>query len=531
MVALLEQSADVDLRETAFSWTPLLAAVWNGHVEIVELLLSHGASPRVADKHNRTAVFLAAQRNHTSVLETILKRDGSLLNDVDNKGRTPVHVAVQMRNKDALQRLLHHRANLDKGDSDGRKALFLAHKLGYEDVAEMLIGAGANKDEMEVELGGGIGEDVRPCRGRFVANASVPQGVKVTALCEAGNKIWGGCGDGSLVIWDLHSHERLVYLPKFQGKTISNIVAVDSSTVWCLSGSNDIYIWNYCGPLNPNQSSVGAPGGGGLGSGGSSAMLSTHAGSSSSLGSASGTGGSGSSSSLSCGGPMLSGGANSSGDVAQNAAFVTNSQRLNQGTQIFPIERYGNEVYGGSSGAGIYVWNTLIPGTSRKLILDTSQLKLPEHDTYVSAMLLHSGKFYVAVKKTVAYYDISNKFAFKGAFEGHSDTITAMVVVDGKYLWTSSRDNSIKVWHLDTRECVKTFADSGGGYISCLHRTDGDQILSGGRDGRVRSWDTKELAWKRTFGTQHERDISAIFWDSNNRLWVSSLDKTVTIYE
>lgn len=507
----------MDLKENAFDWTPFLAAVWNGHVDVVELLLSHGASSRVCDKHNRTAIFLATQRNHLTMLDFLLKRDTSMLNDVDSKGRTPVHVAVQMRHKEVLQRLCSAKANLELGDHDGRKALFLAHKLGYEDVAEVLIAAGANKEQLEVELSNGIGEEVKPCSGHYVAHVDMPPQVKVTAFCETGDKIWAGCGDGSLIVWDMVSRKRLVYLPKVQGKTISHVVEVDSSTVWCLSGSNDIYIWVWnSGPMTSSNSSLITSGAGAAG------VAAVNPG----IG-AVGAGALGA-------GAGLAGvaGANGSGaDAPLNPHLVTNSQRLNQGTQIFPIERYGNEVYGGSSQAAIYVWNSLIPGTSRKVVLDTSQLKLQEHDTYVSAMLLHNGRFYVAVKKTVAYYDMNNKLAYKGAFEGHSDTITSIVVVDDKYLWTSSRDNSIKVWNLDTRECIKTFAEAGGGYIACLHRTKEDQILSGGRDGRVRSWDTKTLTWKRTFGVKHARDVSALLWDSNNRLWVSSLDKTVTIYE
>lgn len=509
----------MDLKENAFDWTPFLAAVWNGHVECADLLLSHGASSRVCDRHNRTAIFLAAQRNHLAMLDFLLKRDMSMLNDVDSKGRTPVHVAVQMRHKEVLQRLCSAKARVELGDHDGRKALFLAHKLGYEDIAEVLIAAGADKNQLEVELANGIGEEVRPCKGHYVAHVDMPPQVKVTAFCETGDKIWAGCGDGSLIIWDIVSRKRLVYLPKFQAKTISHVVAVDSSTVWCLSGSNDIYIWVWnSGPLAsttagalPSSSTGATPAVGGTMAAAAGGAGATGAGA----------------------GAVGAGGANGAPgtEAPLNPHLVTNSQRLNQGTQIFPIERYGNEVYGGSSQAAIYVWNTLIPGTSRKIVLDASQLKLQEHDTYVSAMLLHNGRFYVAVKKTVAWYDMNNKLAYKGAFEGHSDTITSIVVVDEKYLWTSSRDNSIKVWNLETRECIKTFAEAGGGYIACLHRTKEDQILSGGRDGRVRSWDTKTLAWKRTFGVKHARDVSALLWDSNNRLWVSSLDKTVTIYE
>jgi len=464
---LLEESADLDLRETSFDWTPLLAAVWNGHVDVAEVLMEHGASVKVVDRWNRTALFLAAQRNHLPMLELILKRDPSSVNDVDSNGRTPLHIAVQLRHKEIVQRLLHAKVNVELGDHDGRKALLLAHKLGYEEIATMLVHSGANPEMLEVDMVDGIGEVVRPCRGKFVGNVDVPSQMKVTAFCEAGEKVWAGCSDGSIIVWDLYSRKRLAFLSKVQSKTISNMIAVDASTVWCLSGNSDIYIWTWSS------------------------------------------------------GPMAS---------TDPKELVTNSLRLNQGTEINPIIRHGNEVYGGSSSSAIYVWNTLIPGTSKKIQLDTSAVKLHEYENFVSCLLIHNGRLYVAIKKYIFSYDVANKFTFKGHFEGHSDLITAMVVVD-KHLWTSSRDNSIKVWHLESRECVKTLAEAGGGVVNCLHRTKDDQLLSAGRDGLVRSWDTKTLSWKRTFGQRHERDISALHWDSNNRLWVSSLDKTVSVWK
>lgn len=464
---MLEESADLDVRETAFDWTPLLAAVWNGHLEVVELLLEHGASAKVRDKLGRTAVFLASQRNTVPVLDALIKRDGTSINDVDGKGRTPLHVAVQLRHKEVVMRLLAAKPSLELGDHDGRKAIFLAYKLGYEDIAELLVNAGADKEMMEVDLADGMGESVRPCRGKFVEFVDVPPQLKVTAFAESGELIWAGCSDGSILVYDIFSRKRLAYLPKAQGKTISNIIAADSATVWSLSGNSDIYIWNYnSGPTT----------------------------------------------------------------TAENAPQLSNSQRLTQGIEINPIVRSGNEVYGGSSQSTIFVWNTLIPGTSRKVQLDTSAIKLQDYENFVSALLLHHGRLYVAIKKHIFTYDTNNKFAFKGHFEGHADLITSMVVVD-KHLWTSSRDNSIKVWHLESRECIKTISDAGGGQVNCLCRTKEDQLLSAGRDGLVRSYDTKTMTWKRTFGSKHERDISALLWDSNSRLWVSSLDKRVSVWK
>ena len=43
---LLENGAAIDI-QNAFGETPLLFAVWKGHKEVVELLLKHGANPKL----------------------------------------------------------------------------------------------------------------------------------------------------------------------------------------------------------------------------------------------------------------------------------------------------------------------------------------------------------------------------------------------------------------------------------------------------------------------------------------------------
>lgn len=39
----MDYSANVEIKEKKFGWTPLFAATWNGHLSIVKLLLQHGA--------------------------------------------------------------------------------------------------------------------------------------------------------------------------------------------------------------------------------------------------------------------------------------------------------------------------------------------------------------------------------------------------------------------------------------------------------------------------------------------------------
>jgi len=64
--------------------------------------------------------------------------------------------------------------------------------------------------------------------------------------------------------------------------------------------------------------------------------------------------------------------------------------------------------------------------------------------------------------------------------EGHNKSVTALIVTsDGKIIISGSRDNTIKLWDIETGECLKTLKGHSG-YIHSLAITfDGRQIVSG----------------------------------------------------
>lgn len=60
--AALDDGADVNVRMSEYSDTPLLIASYGGHVDCVAALLAAGAKPNMADKVDRgTALFWASQ--------------------------------------------------------------------------------------------------------------------------------------------------------------------------------------------------------------------------------------------------------------------------------------------------------------------------------------------------------------------------------------------------------------------------------------------------------------------------------------
>ena len=105
--AELDKGADVNAKDWN-GYTPLYWAAFGGHKEIVELLIAKGADLNAKDdKYGRTPLRSAAIYDHKEIAE-ILIAEGANVNAKDERGKTPLDLAIQVKNPKTAALLRKH---------------------------------------------------------------------------------------------------------------------------------------------------------------------------------------------------------------------------------------------------------------------------------------------------------------------------------------------------------------------------------------------------------------------------------------
>lgn len=119
--------------------TGLMLAAFNGHTEIVKMLLDQDVPVNKTDLSGRTALMYASTGHFPETVETLLT-GGADPNLADNQeGFTALMFAAAEGNARVVRLLLDHGADPDTRDTDGDDAETFARQNGHTEVAEMLV--------------------------------------------------------------------------------------------------------------------------------------------------------------------------------------------------------------------------------------------------------------------------------------------------------------------------------------------------------------------------------------------------------
>ncbi|XP_057676703.1 rabankyrin-5 [Corythoichthys intestinalis] len=147
---LLEFGANVNTQD-AEGRTPIHAAISNQHNVIIQLLISHlDIRLNIRDRQGMTPFACAMTHKNNKAAEAILKREPGAAEQVDNKGRNFLHVAVQNSDIESVLFLISVKANVNSRVQDAAKLtpLHLAVQAGSEIIVRNLLLAGAKVNEL-----------------------------------------------------------------------------------------------------------------------------------------------------------------------------------------------------------------------------------------------------------------------------------------------------------------------------------------------------------------------------------------------
>ena len=124
--------------------TPLRAASYKGQIDVVRVLLDHGANVNTLDKKN-TPLSSACHGGHLEIMRLLLEHgaDVDVGADSDN-GDLVLHLASKAGQAEAIQLLLRHNADVNAGGFLGWTPLHEASFGGHAVVVQLLLDHGAD---------------------------------------------------------------------------------------------------------------------------------------------------------------------------------------------------------------------------------------------------------------------------------------------------------------------------------------------------------------------------------------------------
>ena len=108
-----------DVDKMQWHWTPLYHAVFKGHIEIVNYLLSIKADVTVKSDKRWNVYHAAASKGYLQILKALIMHNNDYVNDVDKNNWTPIYHAVSNGHIEIVNYLLSIKADVSVSTKQG----------------------------------------------------------------------------------------------------------------------------------------------------------------------------------------------------------------------------------------------------------------------------------------------------------------------------------------------------------------------------------------------------------------------------
>ncbi|KAF3925778.1 Ankyrin-1 [Dactylellina cionopaga] len=144
---LLTHNANPDLVDKLFKQTPLHVAVAKGKVEVVEAILQK-ANPNIVDRNFQTCLHRAAESGFHEIVIILLEK-GAEPGALDKNRKTPLHLAAVKGHDRVVTLLLNKNLGIkDSKDKSGQPPIYYAILNGHQKTMESLKEAKGNMEMM-----------------------------------------------------------------------------------------------------------------------------------------------------------------------------------------------------------------------------------------------------------------------------------------------------------------------------------------------------------------------------------------------
>ncbi|UJR24617.1 hypothetical protein I4U23_005992 [Adineta vaga] len=138
---LLLKSPDTINQQTNQLFTPIHLACQHGFFETVQLLSSYGANCQLKDEHGCNCLHIACINGYIDIVQWLIEKQNSNINEFDYNNSTPIHYAVISGNEHLINYLLDKQAIINY-DHHGNTLLHKAAGNGHQSICAILIERG-----------------------------------------------------------------------------------------------------------------------------------------------------------------------------------------------------------------------------------------------------------------------------------------------------------------------------------------------------------------------------------------------------